>query len=575
MKTLKSILAVMLSLLLFATPLSVAATENADNLDFFLVTDTHYAPNEDIDPDMETSIENDMFFYAERLGKMRHESTAIIHAMLNDVASSDAPYLLIAGDLCDKALVEYHENMRAMLKEFETTTGKKVFVVPGNHDLTSAELDDETLVTYNEFEEIYADFGYNEALNNHDASASYTVDLNDEYRLIAIDSITYGKTSAGISEETLAWIEQQVESAKADGKRLIAMMHHSLLNHFILNTTIVGGYDTISADKLAVKFAEWGIKYTFTGHLHVNDITSAVTDDGVRVYDVCTGSLAVAPCMYRHVSFADKEVEFKSHYVTEIDPQYLGGGYTQEQLDYLTSDFVGYSTDYSHYGFYNWVTEFISAGKIFPDMDPESPVYKAIDSALGLIRDLAVLPLYDNGTEEIDSLEEIGALGGAKIPESNYETVVDVAAVIVHNFYSGEQEFAADSTEVQLAFYFIRSAIPYIVGRAADLASLSVGVSALLEKLGLTEAASSANLTADMSKIMYAETLTATVIFSVLTPIIESFTSDSYDPGNFDVVLEGYGVNESFDAENAPITFIQKIIAFFNYLLKVLKNIVA
>jgi len=114
--------------------------------------------------------------------KMAQENLAIISAFLKAAGENESDFVILPGDLADRGLVEEAIDVAALLRTFEATYGKQVYVVPGNHDLLKT--------TVAEFEAIYAEFGYNEAIANHDKTASYVVDVAEDYRLIAIDSNT-------------------------------------------------------------------------------------------------------------------------------------------------------------------------------------------------------------------------------------------------------------------------------------------------------------------------------------------------------------------------------------------------
>lgn len=96
------------------------------------------------------------FYHISSTGKLVYESYAIIVSFLEQAAKNDSDIVLLPGDIVDVGTVKEHEVMTAILAEFEATSGKSVYVVPGNHDLF------QTSVA--EFMELYEDFGYGEAL---------------------------------------------------------------------------------------------------------------------------------------------------------------------------------------------------------------------------------------------------------------------------------------------------------------------------------------------------------------------------------------------------------------------------
>ena len=220
-------------------------------------------------------------------GHLYSESNAILTAFFQQVAESDSNVLLVPGDLGDTGLETEHKAMAEMFRKLEEETGKQVYVVPGNHDVTKNPA--------SKFAEIFAEFGYNEAIAKDPNSTSYVADLPDGYRLLAIDSTGYKQGGSCIDATRLEWIRQQAEQAQKDGKKTIAMLHHNVLPHLVmievLHSTALVNKNLNMKDMLA----KYGVKYIFTGHSHENDIASYTSANGEVIYDVETGSLCLYP----------------------------------------------------------------------------------------------------------------------------------------------------------------------------------------------------------------------------------------------------------------------------------------
>ena len=93
-------------------------------------------------------------------------------------------------------------------------------------------------------------------------------ELNDEYRLLAIDSTTPGESRHGVDSALVKWVSEQCAAAKAEGKKLIAIMHHNLVEH-IVYVDILFPSAVVSVDSydLANALADGGVKFIFTGEL--------------------------------------------------------------------------------------------------------------------------------------------------------------------------------------------------------------------------------------------------------------------------------------------------------------------
>lgn len=565
MKRIKSAVSVFLCILMLLGVFSFGASAQSGDTSVYVATDLHFKPTSvtgGLNPDKETDIPDALYYHADALGKMLHESTAIVQAMLDEVAASDVEYLLLAGDLTDGPSRVCHTALAEMFREFEATSGKSIYLIPGNHDAVYERTS--TSVDLDEFVEIYADFGFNEALEKDKASASYTADIGGDYRLLAIDSNNFETGKGDISAETLQWIGQQAEKAEKDGVHLVAMMHHSLLDHFTFNTLISGGFATNSTETLATTFADWGIKYVFTGHLHVNDITQATTSNGNKIYDVATGMLIGAPNMFRKVTFTESKVIFEACYVDEIDVSYLPDGYSDDQLALISSDFATYSDNYCKYGLYNWPRTFLTSKNLLKGMAQDDPVYVAVDGVLSKVGEVIRMPLYTNDTPELDTIEEVAALSGITLEKSDYESAIDIIYVFVGGFYSGDSNIPLDSLEGRILFNVIKAALTYTIGQCTDPTSLGKGLNKILVDNGVSEAAAAGLLiTGSVSQLVFTETAANAVIESLIRPILEGFSADAYAPADLNVELDAYNSGkEYFPDGGVPLTLWQKFIAF-------------
>jgi hypothetical protein len=198
-----------------------------------------------------------------------------------------------------------------------------------------------------QFASLYADFGFDQALDRDPDSLSYLVEPAEGLWVIAIDSCKYADNmtegspdvSGAIKESTRSWVEAKLAQAKQKGKAVLAFMHHGLVEHFSRESTLPElGTDYVidSWSSVSRALAEAGLRLVFTGHFHAQDITKQTWDGtDAFVFDVETGSLDTYPNPYRKVSIdADGMVTIKSDFVDSID--YDTGG----------ADFRDYSRDF-------------------------------------------------------------------------------------------------------------------------------------------------------------------------------------------------------------------------------------
>lgn len=278
---------------------------------FAVLSDTHFFDTATLGD----SAELDAYLVQDR--KMIRQSVEIFDAALADIKSQNVDFLMISGDLTKDGERAGHEAMAKRL----AALGKKVYVIPGNHDVnnpharnyTTMPSTSATQVTPDDFRSIYANCGYGSALYSDPNSLSYIAEPADDVWLFAIDSCQYSNnlslgepvTAGRISDLTLGWVEAKLQEAKSRGKIVIGMMHHGLIEHFTGQSTLFSEYLVNDRESIAAKLAANGLGVMFTGHFHANDVVGK-TYSGNTIYDVETGSTVTAPSPYRYVTLDRK-----------------------------------------------------------------------------------------------------------------------------------------------------------------------------------------------------------------------------------------------------------------------------
>ena len=243
--------------------------------------------------------------------KMLKQSSEILDTVLSNLDSSTLDFVLVTGDLSKDGELVDHQLMASKLARLKAS-GKKVFVIPGNHDIYNPDArtfktsppSATTQTTPADFHSIYASYGYNDALYTDSNSLSYVAEPVSGVWLFAIDSCQYASTSTSpitagaINAATQAWIVAKLQEAQQKGKQVIGMMHHGLLEHYTGQATLYPEYVVNDYAAVGKSFAANGLKVMFTGHYHANDIASAVYSNNT-LYDVETGSTVTAPSPYR------------------------------------------------------------------------------------------------------------------------------------------------------------------------------------------------------------------------------------------------------------------------------------
>jgi 3',5'-cyclic AMP phosphodiesterase CpdA len=215
--------------------------------------------------------------------------------------------VLLNGDLTYNGERESHVALARYLEELERS-GARVYVIPGNHDINNPLarffLKDHARpaesVSPREFEKIYRNFGYDEAILRDRKTLSYVAEPMRGLRLLMLDSnkyrknriLRYPEVSGAIPRSTQKWIRRAAARARKDGALLVAAMHHSLMDHHPL---INKGFTIDDAPALRELFADLGITFVLSGHIHAQEISRRRTDSGSLIYDIATSALSVYP----------------------------------------------------------------------------------------------------------------------------------------------------------------------------------------------------------------------------------------------------------------------------------------
>ncbi len=553
----KKILSVFLAALMLVGCCSVATSAaEADEFVITVANDTHF--NNFGAVGKNNTVSED-YAHVNTAGRLYYEADAIFKAFLAEVAASDSKYLLLVGDITETGTDDQVDEMTKMLKNFEATTGKKVFVVPGNHDVLKN--------TKAQFMTDYAEFGYNEALEKDTKSASYVVDLDDEYRLIAIDATTVGTGAHSVNAERLQWIAEQGEKAKADGKKLIAMHHQNFIDHMILSSLIQpGGVVTAKNEGAVDVYAKAGIKYVFTGHTHDHDIAAVKASDGTVIYDAVTGSLGGYGTPYRVVTFGDN-VKFETRRIEKINVADLPSGISANARALAESNFNEYQkivTDLSYEITFNYYTQ---PDRLVSFLNIQDADMKALVKKLAVkINEGINMPFAAaDETEEGKSIESLIGQYDLSIPETEYKNLIELAVAIYQAHNLGDENLPGYSEEVVLVTRGLGAVLGYALSDVSG-EDYAKALSFVAKLLGANVPVNFLVYAGDgITRFKGIEVLITTVVL----PLVVEFTTDDA-PADNNTVLPGYA--ELVEEEN-ELSFFEKIINFFKMLIDAARTV--
>lgn len=330
--------------------------QSEGDLKISIMSDTHVLPTTLI-------AENDAYtraMHSDR--KLFTQSQGIFDEAINLVKYNDSEIIMIAGDLTKDGEKQSHEYVSSKLetwKKAREAQGKKAayFVIPGNHDInnydgydfTTYKKDTDTaklagLTTHKMFNSMYSSLyeGAELYINSEEyknymskypnlkeghGSSSYAkhIDLENApsgksgLTVIGIDTTINTEdvtpdgrashiTAGTMGENLYQWAKKQIIEAKKRNDVVFLLSHHGYIPHFVkepelLKEYLLNEWDEKCYDgkRPAEAFADLGVSYVFTGHMHAQDIAKVVSKEGNTIYDIETGSTVTYPCPIRHL----------------------------------------------------------------------------------------------------------------------------------------------------------------------------------------------------------------------------------------------------------------------------------
>ena len=277
--------------------------------------------------------------------KLLEYSSEVLDYLVRQTVKCNPDLVIIPGDLTKDGELLSHQLVVDMLSRLRCA-GIPVIVVPGNHDIDNPEgtyfNGDNTSpaerISPEQFKALYANFGYNQADAQDPASLSFVCEPLEGLVLLCIDTNkyednlyldkgdekNYNQTSGLIRPATLTWMLAEADKARDQGKQVVLVQHHNIVQHYDVQGTLQSDYIVEDYENLGRQLMKHGIHMAFTGHTHLQDIAQyRVIADNAQLdslIDVATGSVISYPNPWRtiKVNNAFTEWQINTEYVTSI-----------------------------------------------------------------------------------------------------------------------------------------------------------------------------------------------------------------------------------------------------------------
>ena len=457
MKTFSRRLAVCIVVLALAVGSAVGgviaykSVEPTPDYTMMVISDTHVF----LDDHVGNRAEAYQAFDAMRAGRIVHFSETIFENSLNLIIEEKPDALIVPGDLSDVATTETHEKIAEYFKKVEDA-GIEVFVVPGNHDVgieglgVSYENDVEEVIDcldYDGFAEVYADFGYSQAIDRHESSISYAADMGEKYRIISVDA-QRAREDAKLSDDLIEWTVAAINKTIEDGRIPVAFSHYSLVSHYgeVLTNFTAEKSSVNDIDYFREAVVEAGLQYWFSGHMHASDIASYTSKNGKTVYDIETASLPGYPAPIRKVEMFGDVFKLSTTFLDKIDEETLPDFLTEEERVGLLGDLQSYLKKCIEIDMVdNIKARYLKQASTMIvgafDIDVTSPEGAALCADFEqFVLDLLEMPLYEKDAENGEkTLESVCKKYGQELPAIEEKTVGELIFGFVGRMFAGDE----------------------------------------------------------------------------------------------------------------------------------------
>lgn len=273
-----------------------------------------------------------------------------LQALVYQIEQEQPDALIVAGDL---TLNGEYQSMLELAEAFAKIeqAGTQVFVIPGNHDISnpwaSSFMGDDTIrvdqTLPQDFQTIFADFGYGDAKAQDSASLSYVAELSKHWQIFMLDSNIYShtaglyapKSQGQLARKTLSWLEQELEVHQTSGKQALVILHHNSLVHF---PSLNQGYTLDNASELQDLLVAFKLPITLSGHIHAQHIAQQAITEGFTLTDIATGAFGLYPNRIGIITLSQQAF---AYHTTELD---MASWLQQTQVT---------DSDLSHYALYS------------------------------------------------------------------------------------------------------------------------------------------------------------------------------------------------------------------------------
>ncbi len=256
----------------------IISSSSENHLKIAVITDIHYLDPSLLKNGADTG--KALTDYMNRDPKMIPYGDPIFREVMEKLKVEQPDIVLVAGDITKDGEKISHLAVAHFFQELEDAH-IKVLVVPGNHDINNPFADrydgnnayPTPSVSAEEFRQIYANFGFVNAISRDPNSLSYVSQPSPGLWILGIDDCKYNEnkpdsdvTAGKITPATMQWIQGQMKIARQKNIMVLGLMHHNMIEHYAGQRVLDPDYVTNNWESNADTLRAWGMNIIFTEH---------------------------------------------------------------------------------------------------------------------------------------------------------------------------------------------------------------------------------------------------------------------------------------------------------------------
>ncbi len=283
---------------------------------------------------------------------IKNYSGKVLHKAVSEILRADnANAVIFLGDLVHFGEETAHKQVLGELERLRVN-GIEVFVLFDTHDrLNWVEKSTSYSENQKKLYEMYAEYGWSNAISIHNETKSYLVELGEKILFFALNTDVNPKNSNGIHTGIHEWLKKQCDRVNEE-KVIICGIHRPMRAPDDFYAEKSYSQMIANADSEIEFLAENGVNLIISGHTHIQCDPIGENIGNKKIYTMNVGAAADYACVMNRISINIHTKEAINQTIYIPNDIFQGEGeylyehcynsyykYVYEVIDHMDSDF--------------------------------------------------------------------------------------------------------------------------------------------------------------------------------------------------------------------------------------------